>query len=65
MYANRQILACSMYNYTEKLLLGTYMGVAGPPEITRLVEESDGLFLLGEIVCDTNFAVSEHYRPEI
>ena len=40
-------------------LLGTYMGVAGPPEITRLVEESDGLFLLGEIVCDTNFAVSE------
>ena len=46
-------------------LLGTYMGVAGPPEITRLVEESDGLFLLGEIVCDTNFAVSEHYRPEI
>ena len=24
-----------------------------------MVEESDGLFLLGEIVCDTNFAVSE------
>ena len=40
-------------------LVGTYMGVAGLPEITRLVEESDGLFLLGEIVCDTNFAVSE------
>ena len=40
-------------------LLGTYMGVAGLPEITRLVEESDALFLLGEIVCDTNFAVSE------
>ena len=40
-------------------LLGTYMGVAGLPEVTRLVEESDGLFLLGEIVCDTNFAVSE------
>ena len=35
------------------------MGVAGLPEVTRLVEESDGLFLLGEIVCDTNFAVSE------
>ena len=40
-------------------LLGTYMGVAGLPEVTRLVEESDGLFLLGVIVCDTNFAVSE------
>jgi indolepyruvate decarboxylase len=23
------------------------------------VESSDGLFLLGEIICDTNFAVSE------
>jgi indolepyruvate decarboxylase len=40
-------------------LVGTYMGVAGLPEMTRLVEESDGLFLLGEIICDTNFAVSE------
>ena len=40
-------------------LLGTYMGVAGLPEVTQLVENSDGLFLLGEIICDTNFAVSE------
>ena len=40
-------------------LVGTYMGVAGLPEVTQLVEGSDGLFLLGEIVCDTNFAVSE------
>ena len=40
-------------------LVGTYMGVAGLPEVTQLVEASDGLFLLGEIVCDTNFAVSE------
>jgi indolepyruvate decarboxylase len=24
-----------------------------------LVEDSDGLFLLGEIICDTNFAVSQ------
>ena len=43
----------------EDMLVGTYMGVAGTPEITRLVEESDGLFLLGEIICDTNFAVSQ------
>jgi indolepyruvate decarboxylase len=40
-------------------LVGTYMGVAGLPEVTQLVEASDGLFLLGEIICDTNFAVSE------
>ncbi len=40
-------------------LVGTYLGVAGLPEVTQLVEGSDGLFLLGEILCDTNFAVSE------
>ena len=40
-------------------LIGTYMGVAGLPEVTQLVESSDGLFLLGEIICDTNFAVSQ------
>jgi indolepyruvate decarboxylase len=39
-------------------LVGTYLGVAGLPEVTQLVEASDGLFLLGEIICDTNFAVS-------
>lgn len=39
-------------------LLGTYMGVAGLPEVTELVENSDGLLLLGVIVCDTNFGVS-------
>ena len=39
--------------------LGTYIGVAGDAEITRIVEESDGLFLLGAILSDTNFAVSQ------
>ncbi len=39
-------------------LVGTYMGVAGLPEVTQLVENSDGLFLLGVIICDTNFGVS-------
>ena len=43
----------------EAALVDTYLGVAGIPEVTRLVEESDGLFLLGEIICDTNFAVSQ------
>ncbi len=40
-------------------LVGTYLGVAGLAEVTQLVEGSDGLFLLGAIICDTNFAVSE------
>jgi indolepyruvate decarboxylase len=39
-------------------LLGTYLGVAGIPEVTRLVEDSDALFLLGVILSDTNFGVS-------
>ena len=39
-------------------VLGTYMGLAGDPEITRLVEHSDALLLLGAIVSDTNFGVS-------
>lgn len=40
-------------------LLGTYLGIAGKPEITRLVEDSDTLMLLGFILSDTNLGVSE------
>ncbi|MDX1657023.1 MAG: indolepyruvate/phenylpyruvate decarboxylase, partial [Candidatus Competibacteraceae bacterium] len=40
-------------------LLGTYMGMAGDPELTRKVEGSDALLLLGVILSDTNFGVSE------
>jgi len=40
-------------------LLGTYLGVAGDPEIARRVENSDGLLMLGVILSDTNFGVSE------
>ena len=39
--------------------LGTYLGAAGKPEVTELVEGSDGILLLGVILCDTNFGVSE------
>jgi indolepyruvate decarboxylase len=39
-------------------LVGTYLGLAGDPGVSALVEESDGLFLLGEILSDTNFGVS-------
>jgi len=38
---------------------GTYLGAAGDSAITALVEGSDGLLLLGVILSDTNFAVSE------
>ncbi|MDP6389582.1 MAG: thiamine pyrophosphate-binding protein, partial [Alphaproteobacteria bacterium] len=42
-------------------LIGTYMGLAGKPEVTRAVEESDALFLLGVILSDTNFGVSARH----
>ncbi len=48
-----------LLNDADAPLLGTYLGVAGDPGLTRLVEDSDGLFLLGEIVSDTNFGASE------
>jgi indolepyruvate decarboxylase len=39
-------------------LAGTYLGMAGDARLTELVERSDGLLLLGVILCDTNFGVS-------
>jgi indolepyruvate decarboxylase len=41
------------------VLCGTYLGAAGDPAITRLVEEADALLLLGVIFSDTNFALSQ------
>ncbi len=38
---------------------GTYLGVAGDPDVTQLVEGSDCLLALGVILSDTNFGVSE------
>ena len=40
-------------------VLGAYLGTAGDPAITALVEESDCLLLLGVTPTDTNFGVSE------
>ncbi len=40
-------------------LRGTYMGIAGEQALTGLVESSDGLFLLGVLLSDTNFGISE------
>jgi len=39
-------------------LLGTYLGLAGDPDISAVVESSDALLMLGVILCDTNFGVS-------
>jgi indolepyruvate decarboxylase len=41
------------------VLCGTYLGAAGDPAVTRLVEEADTLLLLGVIFSDTNFALSQ------
>jgi indolepyruvate decarboxylase len=40
------------------VVAGTYMGEAGDPALTRLVENADVLVLLGVILSDTNFALS-------
>jgi len=42
----------------EISVAGTYLGVAGDPAITALVEDSDALLLLGVILSDTNLGVS-------
>ncbi len=40
------------------VVVGTYLGAAGDPAITRLVDEADLVLLLGVILSDTNFALS-------
>ena len=40
-------------------LIGTYMGVAGDEALTDQVENADALLLLGVIMSDTNFGVSQ------
>ncbi|MBT5187075.1 MAG: indolepyruvate/phenylpyruvate decarboxylase, partial [Kordiimonadaceae bacterium] len=43
----------------EDPLIGTYMGVSGNEYVTETMESSDALLLLGVIISDTNFGVSE------
>ncbi|MGE0210229.1 MAG: indolepyruvate/phenylpyruvate decarboxylase [Parvibaculaceae bacterium] len=43
---------------TDAPLAGTYLGLAGEPKVRDIVENSDGLLMLGVILCDTNFGVS-------
>ncbi len=40
-------------------LIGTYLGMAGNSEIREMVETSDCLLMLGVLIADTNFGVSE------
>ncbi len=40
-------------------MIGTYLGLAGDEDVRRAIERSDGLGLLGVILCDTNFGVSK------
>lgn len=43
---------------TPDVVAGTYLPAAGDPKITKMVEQSDALLLLGVILSDTNFALS-------
>jgi len=43
---------------TSAPLAGTYLGLAGETGVRNTVERSDGLLMLGVILCDTNFGVS-------
>jgi len=52
------ILGRGLLSDIDAPLVGTYLGVAGRPEVTDLVEQSDALLLLGVIISDTNFGVS-------
>jgi indolepyruvate decarboxylase len=52
-FMGRGLLAESRAN-----VVGPYMGLAGRPEVSRVVEESDGLLMLGVLMSDTNFGVS-------
>ncbi|MGJ4927575.1 indolepyruvate/phenylpyruvate decarboxylase [Bradyrhizobium sp. HKCCYLS2038] len=42
----------------DDVVAGTYLGAAGNPAITQLVEEADLVLMLGVILSDTNFALS-------
>ena len=52
-------MGCGLLAESATPPLGTYLGLAGRDDITELVENADALFLLGEILSDTNFGVSK------
>ncbi len=52
-------MGCGLLAESATPPMGPYLGMAGSPEITGLVENADTLFLLGVILSDTNFGVSQ------
>lgn len=52
------LLGRGLFAHADTPLAGTYLGLAGDPAVAQSVEESDALFLLGEIISDTTFGVS-------
>lgn len=47
-----------LLDQADDVVAGTYLGAAGDPAITRVVEEADLVLMLGVILSDTNFALS-------
>jgi indolepyruvate decarboxylase len=47
-----------LLEHASDVVAGTYFGAAGDPAITRLVEDADLVLMLGVILSDTNFALS-------
>ncbi len=52
------LMGCGLLADTNRAPVGIYLGVAGEPAVTALVENADALFLLGVILSDTNLGVS-------
>ncbi len=48
-----------MFADPDTPLVGTYFGVAGDPAVSKAVETSDALLLMGTIYSDCNFGVAE------
>src|SRR5512134_2601823 len=42
----------------HRQFIGTYLGVVSPPALRQIVEKSDCLLLLGELVSDVSLGVS-------
>ncbi|MGY4304614.1 indolepyruvate decarboxylase [Bradyrhizobium sp. USDA 4369] len=47
-----------LLDQADDVVAGTYLGAAGNPTITALVEDADLVLMLGVILSDTNFALS-------
>jgi indolepyruvate decarboxylase len=52
-------MARGVLAHTDAPLIGSYLGLAGDEAIRTAIEGSDALLMLGVILCDTNFGVSE------